>query len=232
MVGASMSRTLKVIGLIAIGATATGIGTGYFLYAANRDRIDLVQKIALAEQHVRELERQSEIIADDAQDQIKQANAEVKKAQELVIALQQEQQLFKQATPLVTSKSAQSWKEILSLPLGISVRIPPTTTEDQTTTIITAKVNDRFDNWLQIEPYTTDRLNLMKPQNASTTTDYLASAHDALFIGQRYAMPDRSIQYVLRLQKNASSTHLIILNTQSGMNEKQLLDTLSTIKAR
>ncbi|USN52546.1 MAG: hypothetical protein H6759_00475 [Candidatus Nomurabacteria bacterium] len=45
-------------------------------------------------------------------------------------------------------------------------------------------------------------------------------------------MPDRTIQYALRLQKNASSTHLLFLNTQSGMTEKQLLDTLSTIKTK
>ena len=227
-----MSRTLKVIGLIAIGAAATGLSTGYFLFAANRDRLDLAQKIAAAEQQVRDLEKQSEALADDAADRIEQANAEVKKAQELVIALQQEQQLFKRATPLTPSKSTQSWKEILSLPLGITVRIPLSATEDQTTSIITAKINDRFDNWLQIEPYAESRLEAMRPLNASSTEDYLASVNDALLIGQRYQMPDRTIQYALRLQKNASSTHLLFLNTQSGMTEKQLLETLSTIKTK
>ncbi|MCA9391429.1 MAG: hypothetical protein KC582_04205 [Candidatus Magasanikbacteria bacterium] len=227
-----MSRTLKVIGLIAIGAAATGLSTGYFLFAANRDRLDLAQKITAAEQQVRDLERQSEALADDAADRIEQANTEVKKAQALVVALQQEQQLFKQATPLTPSKSTQSWKEILSLPLGITVRIPISATEEQTTSIITAKINDRFDNWLQIEPFAENRLEAMRPLNASSTEDYLASVNDALLIGQRYQMPDRTIQYALRLQKNASSTHLLFLNTQSGMTEKQLLDTLSTIKTK
>ncbi|MCA9389367.1 MAG: hypothetical protein KC585_02040, partial [Candidatus Magasanikbacteria bacterium] len=75
-------------------------------------------------------------------------------------------------------------------------------------------------------------LEAMRPLNASSTEDYLASVNDTLLIGQRYQMPDRTIQYALRLQKNASSTHLLFLNTQSGMTEKQLLDTLSTIKTK
>lgn len=232
MVSPSMSRTLKVIGLIAIGAAATGISTGYFLFAANRDRLELSQKITAAEQHVKDLERQSESLADDAEDRIKQANDEVKKAQDLVIALQQEQALFKQATELKPSKPTQTWKEILSIPLGITVRIPPNAVEDQTTSIITAKVGDRFDNWLQIEPYAESRIDIMKPTNASSSSEYLASVNDSLLIGTRYLMTDKSIQYVLRLQKNASSTHAIFLNTQSGITDKQILDTLSTIKAR
>lgn len=232
MVSPSMSRTLKVIGLIAIGAAATGISTGYFLFAANRDRLELSQKITAAEQHVKDLERQSESLADDAEDRIKQANDEVKKAQDLVIALQQEQTLFKQATELKPSKPTQTWKEILSIPLGITVRIPPNAVEDQTTSIITAKVGDRFDNWLQIEPYAESRIDIMKPTNASSSSEYLASVNDSLLIGTRYLMTDKSIQYVLRLQKNASSTHAIFLNTQSGITDKQILDTLSTIKAR
>ncbi len=227
-----MSRTLKVIGLIAIGAAATGLSTGYFLFAANRDRVELAQKITAAEQHVQDLERQSELLADDAEDRIKEAQEEVKKAQALVVALQQEQQLFKQATVLSPVKATQTWKELLSLPLGITVRIPPNATEGQTTELITAKVGDRFDSWLQIERYNESRLTAMKPQNVSSTSDYLASVHDALLIGERYVMPDRSIQYALRLQKNASSTHVIFLNTQSGITDKQILETLSTIKAR
>lgn len=232
MVSPSMSRTLKVIGLIAIGAAATGISTGYFLFVANRDRLELSQKIIAAEQHVKDLERQSESLADDAEDRIKQANEEVKKAQERVIALQQEQALFKQATELKPTKAAQSWEEVLSIPLGITVRIPPNANEDQTTNIITAKVGDRFDNWLQIEPYVEGRIEAMKPTNASSSSDYLASTNDALLIGTRYVMQDKSIQYVLKLQKNASSTHAIFLNTQSGITDKQILETLSTIKAR
>ncbi|MFO0764843.1 MAG: hypothetical protein U0487_02235 [Patescibacteria group bacterium] len=227
-----MSRTLKVIGLIAIGAAATGISTGYFLFAANRDRLELSKKITAAEQHVRDLERQSESLADDAQDRIAQANAEVKKAQDLVVALQQEQTLFKQAVELKPSKTTQTWKEILSLPLGFSIRIPPNANEVQTTNIITSNVADRFDSWLQVERYADGRIEAMKPENASSSSDYLANVNGSLLIGTRYVMPDKNIQYVLRLQKNASSTHLIFLNTQSGITDKQIADTLATIKTQ
>lgn len=224
-----MSKTFSVLGLILLGAIAAGAGAGYFLYAANQDRLALSEQIQLAEQRVKDLESQSTALADQAEDHIQSAQEELKKAQEQLTLLKQERELEKTAFTLKPSKSAASWKETLDLALGVSIKLPPNATEKITENALLSSVGDSFVNWLQIERYTPDRLSSLSPTQVSST-EYIAVVNDALLIGNRYTFEDKTVQYLLRLQKNASSTHVIFATTQNGITEKVLLDSLSTLK--
>lgn len=225
-----MRSTLQVLGLIALGAIAAGIGSGYFLFAANRDRTELQEKIRLAEEHVKELQHQSEQLADSAEDRIQVAEDEIQRAQAFQLALEQEYALKERATVLKPSKSTQSWKEVLGLTLGITVKVPQQSVESVSDQSISVSQPTVFGSWLQIERYTPERLKALTPQSG-TSTVYVSTRDGILFQGQRYDLGAYK-QLLVTAQKNASTTHLILLTTQEQIPEKVLIDTLSTIQTR
>lgn len=112
---------------ILLGAMVVGLGTGYFLYLANKDR-----KILSAEANQAKLEAQtalenSQKAIEEANSKLSEANEQVAKAEQALEALKQEQLLLRNAKPLIkpTNKELDGWISAISTAQGVSLLHPP-----------------------------------------------------------------------------------------------------------
>jgi len=228
-----------MLGWILAGALAASAGLGIFLYQANRDRAELVRLLQAAEARVKDAETSQRTTATEADQKIRQASEEVKRAEALLAALKEERDALTRAVTLTKSRTVASWKETVSLPLGVSLRTPSgfdalagQTSDGQTRLAVYATPSPtvpRTDTraWLVITPYT----EASKPIEQSITDGedraYLVSGK--LLIGKIGTLGGSEPGIVLRAQSVASSTHLIVATLGQPGSEKRLLDVLSTL---
>ncbi len=207
-----MGRATQAIGFLLIGATAAAGGTGFFLYRANVDRAALVQQSDDARAKADEAARASRALADEANRKLEAASQEVSKAQERIRVMEDEARLLAMATPLIRPKYVSMWKEWVSVPLGFSVRLPPTAGDPQFATSTFAS------DWLSIMKYDPEAVT-------STESVYLVQGH--LLAGVRTPTSWR-----FRVQSNGTSTLTVIAYPNQGANERTILDALSTLTFR
>lgn len=207
-----MGRATQAIGFLLIGATAAAGGTGFFLYRANVDRAVLVQRSEDARAKADEAARASQLIADEANRKLEAASQEVSKAQERIRVMEDEARLLAMATPLTRPKSVATWKEWVSVPLGFSVRLPPTAEDPVFATTTFAS------NWLSVMRFDPEVVT-------STEAVYLVQGH--LLAGVRTPTSWR-----FRVQSNGTSTLTIIAYPNQGASNQMMLDALSTLTFR
>lgn len=213
-----MAKSWSIFGWILLGAIATAIGTGYFLFQANTDRARLYEATEQARKQSEELSASSKKLADEANNKLDSASSEIKNAQELIQKYNEERDLLAKAEPLIRSRVSTNWKEWLNVPLGFSVRLPTTN----------ANLGDErfFDfGWLRIQPYDAFQEATLRGQ-ATSTGDI------TYFVDGRLLIGTRGSEWILRDQSGASSTILIWAKPGSIQGERTLLEALSTLTFR
>lgn len=230
-----MSKTLNVFAWILLGAMAASLGTGFFLYQANVQRAALAAEADVAKKQAADLAAQSKTLADEANTKLGQASEEVKRAQDLVKQYDDERRMIERAQILIPSTKSKTWKESLNIPLGITLRLPPTAKEQTNEgdfTSIPTQTGSFTDPepWLRISPYSKD--------NEQMLLGSVSGTQEALFFsaGKLFAGVHGDIQshpgYVLRVQSAASSTQLIWMHTAPGIRDADLLDVIASLSFR
>lgn len=234
-----MKYAWKTLGWILAGALAASAGLGMFLFQANRDRAELVRLLQDAETRVKQAETSQQQTASEADQKIRQASEEVQRAEALLTALKEERDALTKATTLTKGRTTTSWKEYISLPLGISLRTPsgfdtvPSQAQDGQPKLAlypspqkgVQPTNARA--WVVISPYTEASKLVEQSITGTETRSYIVAGK--LLIGKVGTFATGETAMVLRAQAVASSTHLLVADLSQPGSEKRFLEMLSTL---
>lgn len=223
---------LAVFGYILIGALATGAGTGFFLYQANSDRAVLAEKKIQAERQAEELLEASQRIADEANQKLEEASEEVAKTRARLQALETEQRMIKDATILTGAAATRSWKEVLNIPMGVSVRVPTRGDEIKNDAQMLTVGDGASEAWLEVRPWTESGWQefLNRVENPKETY-YLVSGR--LLVARRGKLPGTDEDaYAVRVQTAGTSTHVIWAKEDRGFDADDILNALSSLTFR
>lgn len=157
-----------------------GIGTGYFLHLANKDRQLLALEAEQAKATAIRTQQEQQNAIHEANQKLAKANEEVKKAQDVLKSVEQERALLELAIPLqeTPSKNIKDWQMVISTNQDISFKYPAdsivTGDNSQNLTISEKTASQAFDlkstsAWLTVQPYTEQAENALKDQIASST---------------------------------------------------------------
>lgn len=213
-----MEKSWSVFGWILLGAFAVALGSGYFLYQANRDRARLVSATEQARKQSEELAAASKKLADEANKKLDTASKEIRDAQEQIRKYDEERELLAKADPLIKTRASNAWKEWVNMPLGFTIRLPAGNANAG---------NELFFDfgWLKMQPYDPGR-ELLWRENASSTGDV------TYFVDGRLLVGTRGSEWILRDQSAGSSTVLIWAKPVGSLGEKNFLEALATLTFR
>jgi hypothetical protein len=228
------------LGWISLGAVAAGAGFSLVIQEAKQERLALQNQIASLKQQVTVYETEQDRVLDHAQQQAEAAAQVVARAQQTVEEARAQQLTLAQAQPLTapTGRWYTTWEEALSLPLGVSLRVPPGTrtyADDRGLVAMHANQATSTLPWLSISTYHADQEQVLK--NTLTGTEdvsYLISGN--LVSGVRGKRNDQSTgyTYVLRVVSPQTNqpTHLIWAQTEREITENRIRETLATLALR
>lgn len=228
MRGDPMKRFSSVILSILLGAIAVGGGMFVFLDKANADRARLADIAAKSREDAKAAQEASQKTVEDANRKLADANAEIAKAQNVIKSLEEERKLMRNAVILEPPRSnaVKGWKQAIDIPLGVSCKFPPghvvELNDAQALTISTTE-GTPDGRWLSITPYD-ERLDSELRANFTTSTAV------SYLVGGRLLMGARGEKFfVLRVQKDGRTSHLIWARVSAGMTEKTVLTALATL---
>jgi hypothetical protein len=222
-----MKRAWSILLSVLLGALVVGIGTGYFLHLANKDRQSLALEAKEANDKTIQIQQDHQKAIQEANRKLEQANQEVNKAQDAIKALERERTLLPQAQPLIPlpAQSTQDWQLALSASLGIALRFPPGSAIKQDienrlsvtasgTQAITSQATDG--PWIDIMPFDKKSKDTLSARlTTSTPITYFVNGH--LLDGLKGSLLDgankSSDAAVLEVYQNGSTTHLIWIQT-------------------
>lgn len=229
-----MNRSLFIFVWILLGAIASGSSIGYALHAANLDRRYLAEQTQRARAWSERAQTESQHLAEEANQKVSDANAEVERAQETINALLNERDLLRRATilPKPSPTRLRGWSAYASLPLGITVSLPPQSIPHETETglIVTEQARTGTDvQWMTVLPFDSSRKEELEKR--------LADSESASFAVQGYVLTgihgtlidEHASGFVLTLMNAPSSTALLWARTTPTINEQTVLDVLATI---
>jgi len=230
-----MRRSLSVFLWILLGACTTSIGMGYVLLQARAERYELHTQIRITQEQSKTLAADHERLMREADQRIAAALAETKRAKEIVERRDEEQTLLAQATPLLapTNRTLKSWHPFISVPVGISLHIPPNTvaagTEQSIISMIGGSTGRPGEQWLTILPYkeTTEK-ELKQLFQESSPVQFSVGRY--LLVGQKGTRTSfGGTSFLLRIQRDGQFSHLIWARTTSDLPETKIRETLATI---
>ncbi len=225
---------------ILVGAVASGLGVGYALHQSNADRARLMQEARQARAQADAAHALQVRVAEEANQKLTTAANEIAKAQQTIQQLEEERTLIAQAEVLKKPGLAtlKHWSAAISLPLGLSIQLPPLTTgAPNEATLIATTISPTFpkvleQQWLSIAPYQASLEQEISSQLKDTTAITYA-VQGRLLRGVRGHHADTpEMLYLLRVQQFASSTHLIWAKAAHPITEQTILDTLATLSFR
>lgn len=234
-------KSFAFIGWMSLGAVAAAVGFGTVLHDARQERQALEQRVSGLEQVLAQHEDEKTRLADRANQQVEAANKELAAARNAVERVKRDQILLAQAMPLTrpTGRAYSSWVEAFSLPLGISLRLPPgTKTYADERGFVAMRASQATSSlpWLSISPYTPDQARRL--EDALTNPEpvsYLVAGNLVTGIrGQREGQSTSSYTYVLQVvsPQDGASTHLIWAQTEREITELRIRDTLASLALR
>lgn len=233
-----MRRSFAVLSWILLGALASGVGMSFALHRSNQDRVRLAH--SLEEANVRAIS--SEELSGELRDRMRLAIEEVGRAQSELDRLRRWQAQLKNATPLVPLRPAQTkgWGEFASVPLGVSIRLPPSMQANTSEDAVFLKTHTVHrgtpieEQWLGLSKYSREREQDLYTHGHLTDEEPVSYVlGNRLFIGMAGKLNDDSQKlYILSIQENATSTYLVWAKTVDGVNERTILDTLATLSFR
>jgi len=230
-----MKRATQIIVGILLGALVTASGIGIFLAKANKDRKDLADRLVEIQKNA-EMAREENLKAvEEANKKLEEANSEVTKAEQVIRALEEERVLMAtaQQPPYPSAYTLYRWSEIVSVDLGVSLKIPPGAKEAQNDAKqFTANVEDRENStWLSIIPYSKEKeLDWLSQLHATSTITFLVQDRIVTgVVGETDTLDDTN--YILRVQQKGEPSHLIWIHDPSNRTGKQnrVQDILATM---
>lgn len=233
-----MRRSLSIFLWILVGATASGLAIGYFLYQANADRERLSRQVETAKQHIEETQASNQKLAQEANQKLAAASQQVLKAQELLKRYEEERLLMARAIPIQkpSPRELTYWKSVLSLPLGLTLQLPPEAEATSTDQALIATVHEPIaggNDWLVITPYDQKQEVALIQMLEDSTSSVALLANGRVFFGLQGRIRDTAAQgRVLRVRGNASSTYLIWARHRALISDQKILKTLATIHFR
>lgn len=226
----------RVFGWILVGAVSACLGIGFFLYKANVDRAALVAESESVKKTADEALASAKRLAEEANTKLAQASKEIAAAEARATALEEEARLIAKAKILTLSAPAKRWPEYLNLPLGIGVRLP-TSAREYENSANAFLAGPKFTAtsggpWIEIRPHSSIReIEWNGRFKDSTPIVYLVNGR--LLVGKKGVLADGTgTAYALRVQTNATSTHLIWGRAGSSFTEVNLQDALASLTFR
>lgn len=197
---------------ILLGALVVGIGTGYFLYLANKDRQMLATEANHAKLQAQEALQTSQQAIEEANQKLKQANEQVAKAEKALQNLQNQEALLEKARPMVkpNPNKLSDWSSVLSTDMELSIMYPTgnkiITNNDKSLSIAN---EDKDLTWLKITKYSDKNYNKQKQALVSSTT--VAYFIDGKLIAGESGLLKNTNSNIslLNIYSNGTSTHLI-----------------------
>lgn len=233
-------KSFTFIGWMSFGAFAAACGFSTVLQQAKNERVTLENRISILERTIAQHEDEKNRLADLANREVKSASTELAQAKQAVEQLKKDQLLLAQALPLTrpTGKGYASWVEAFSLPLGISLRLPPGTKPYSDERGFAALRNTQSTSslpWLSISPYDGGQSaklegTILNPESVS----YIVAGNLVTGIrGQRDGQTG-GYTYVLQVTspQNTAATYLIWAQTAPGITETRIQDTLASLTFR
>ncbi len=230
-----MRRSLAVLIWILIGALAAGVGMSLALQRANQDRTSLARALQNANQRIQALE----ISLGENSGKSAVLTEELDRVQTELDRLRNWQTRLHNATPLTPLRPAQTkgWSEFASVPLGVSIRVPPgmqaNTSDDG---VFLKKFTNQHglaieEQWLGLSRYTPIRkqdIYTHSQMREATSVNYILGSR--LFEGTKGMLdePGQSL-FLFSIQENATSTYLVWAKTVEGVSERTILDTLAML---
>ena len=225
---------------MALGAAASAFGFMAVVQEAKSERVGLQSRIAALEESIAQHETEKAQLANHANQAVEAASNQLAQAQQTVEQLKKDQVLLAQALPLTkpTGRNYVSWADAFSLPLGISLRLPPGTktyTDERGFVALRASQATSSLPWLSISPYNPDQdLNLQNTIKNSEPVSYLVAGNLVTGIrGQRDGQSS-GYTYVLRVSspQSGASTYLIWAQTVPEISPNRIQDTLASLTFR
>lgn len=234
-------KSFAFLGWMSLGAIAAAVGFGTVLRDARVERQVLENRVMSMEQLLAQHEDERLRLADRANKQVEAANKELVAAREAVERMKRDQLLLAEAMPLTrpTGRAYSSWVEAFSLPLGISLRLPPgskTYADERGFVAMRASQATSSLPWLSISPYSADQARRLEDTLSNPEpVSYLVAGNLVTGIrGQREGQNASSFTYVLQVvsPEDGDSTHLIWAQTEREITELRLRDTLASLALR
>lgn len=233
-------KQFTFLGWMTFGAFAAACGFATVLQQAKNERVVLEDRISSLERTVAQNEDEKNRLADRATRQIETASTELAQAQQAFEQVKKDQLLLAQALPLTrpTGKSYASWTEAFSLPLGISLRLPPGTKtytdERGFVALPTAQATSSLP-WLSISPFSLEQAARLEGTiQGPEAVSYLVAGN--LVTGVRGLRDGQTNGYTYVLQVTSplsnAATYLIWAQTTQGITEARIQDTLATLTFR
>ena len=237
-----MKKAWSILLYILLGAAVVGLGTGYFLHLANKDRSELALQAENAKNQAKTAEEDRQTAINQANDRLAQSNLEIEKAQETISYMEHERELLKTAKVLSPFSKIQNWKNVISTSLGVSLFYPEgyVSSNDDRGIFITASsssatVDQASDGpWLSITPYDAQTENLFLQRiSSSTPSVFLIKGH--LLSGSTGYLNQASSKQalsatVLHVSNDQTSTHLIWIQDPPKQKISTKHDLTSTIE--
>lgn len=230
-----MRRATTILIGILLGALAAGLGVGFFLKKANRDREELAAQV---EATVREANEARQTAIADANRKLQAANAEVGKAQAIIKGLQEERELLLKAVPLAqpSGRSLKGWNDVVALDLGVAMKYPENsgveTNDEQALTLVKTSAGSSGDGrWFSLIPYDGDlEQELLSSLATSTPLSYIVNGR--ILTGVKGSLADQSgTIFVLRVRYGGQTTHLMWIRDQgSGSNLPLITNLLASLR--
>ncbi len=233
-------KQLTFLGWMSLGALAAAVGFGLVLQRAREERVALEDRISRLELSVAHHEDEKARLADQANRQVEAATKELTQAREAVARMKRDQAALAEALPLTrpTGRNYALWVEAFSLPLGISLRLPPgTRTYADERGLIAMRANQATSSlpWLSISPYYAEQASRLESSLRSPeAVSYLVAGNLVTGLrGQRDGQTGGHT-YVLQVvsPQTGDVTHLIWAQTESEITDVRIRDTLASLDLR
>jgi hypothetical protein len=235
-----MRRSFGIILWILLGALASAIGIGIVLRASNIDREQLTKELETAKAQVTALQARQASLTQESNQRVTDAAQQVADLQRQIQALSSLQSRMKTATRLTppTPTQLRRWTEFASVAMGVSLRVPPgmqTQSSDDGLFVSTRRVIRGVpieEQWLAFAPYRPEREQDIRSRLVNTK-DVTYALGTRLLTGVRGTLTDGTqTLYLLSVQENSSTTHLLWGKTLEGVTERMVLDTIATLSFR
>ncbi|MFZ6015371.1 MAG: PspA/IM30 family protein [Patescibacteria group bacterium] len=210
-----MKKIWSILLSILLGAAVVGLGTGYFLYLANKDRQLLAYEAAQAKLKAEQALEQSHQAIEEANQKVISASQEIDKAQSTLQALLKERELLETAEPLMnTLTKKQGWESILSPSFEISVEYPAGSDviKNDETALVIAPENQSMENkWFELSSYNSSTFSAWQNNIASSTQ--VAYFIDGKLLAGHFGL--------IKDSENSKSVTILIIY-KNGLTEQML----------
>lgn len=229
-----MRRSLSIFLWILLGACASGFGMGYVLWHAQTQAQALNQQLERTQAQAKAIAENHERLIQEADQKIALATAEATQSKDLLQKYEKERLLLAQAPDLSSYRTkTKTWNQVVAFPIGLSVRLPPGTYGTSTDYALLATAGGSSyqggELWLSASTYKPEQ-ELELAQGLFSTTSFAYRIDQNLILGQRgkKAGVDGNI-YLLRIQRQGQTTHLLWLRTNIQVNDARVLEVLSSL---